>query len=56
MRAKRMAASDSTEKKYAVEMANARPDEKEKIRERLAKESLRHGKALNHKPSAATLW
>jgi len=49
-------ASESVEKKYASELANAGPDEKEKIRERMAKESLRCEKALNHKPSAATLW
>jgi hypothetical protein len=49
-------ASESIEKKHAVELASAGPDEKEKIRERMAKESLQREKALNHKPSAATLW
>ena len=53
---KRALASESIEKKYAAELANAGPDEKEKIRERMAKESLQRKKALNHKPSAATLW
>jgi hypothetical protein len=53
---KRILASKSTEKKYAGELANAGPDEKEKIRERMAEEHRRHEKALNHKPSAATLW
>ena len=49
-------ASESVEKKYAAELANAGPVEKEKIRERMAKESRQREKALNHKPSAATLW
>jgi len=49
-------ASESIEKKYAAELANAGPDEKEKIRERMAKESRQREKALNRKPSAATLW
>jgi len=49
-------ASESIEEKHAAELANAGPDEKEKIRERMAKESLQREKALNHKPSAATLW
>ena len=53
---KKALASGSVEKKHAAEPANAVPDEKEKIRERLAKESLQREKALNHKPSAATLW
>ena len=48
--------SESIEKKYAAELASAGPDEKEKIRERMAAEILRREKALNHKPSAATLW
>ena len=56
LRGKKNAQSESIEKKCAVELANADPDEKEKIRERLAKESLQREKALNHKPSAATLW
>jgi hypothetical protein len=53
---KRALASESIEKKYTAELASAGPDEKEKIRERMAKESLQREKALNHKPSAATLW
>ena len=53
---KRILASESTEKKYAVELANAGPHEKEEIRERMAEERRRHEKALNHKPSEATLW
>ncbi len=48
--------SESIEKELAAELANASPGEKEKIRERMAKESLQREKALNHKPSAATLW
>ena len=53
---KKALASEPIEEKYAVELANAGPDEKGKIRERMAKESLQREKALNHKPSAATLW
>ena len=49
-------ASESIEKKRAAELAKASPAEKEKIRERMAKESLQREKALNHKPSSATLW
>ena len=56
MRAKRAAAAESIEKKYAAELANAKPVESAKIRERMAAEILRREKALNHKPSAATLW
>jgi hypothetical protein len=53
---KRALASESIEKKRAVELANAGPDEKEKICERVAKESLQREQAVNHKPSAGTLW
>ena len=56
LRGKKDAQFESIEKKYAAELANAGPDEKEKIRERMTKESLQREKALNHKPSAATLW
>jgi hypothetical protein len=56
LRGKKDAQFESIEKKRAAELANAGPDEKEKIRERMAKESLQREKALNHKPSAATLW
>jgi hypothetical protein len=53
---KRALASESIEKKHASEPANAGPDEKEKIRERMREEHRRREKALNHKPSAGTLW
>jgi hypothetical protein len=56
MRAKRATATESIEKKYAAELANAKPVESAKIRERMAAEILRREKALNHKPSAGTLW
>ena len=56
LRGKKDAQSESIEKKRVAELANAGPDEKEKIRERMAKESLQREKALNHKPSAAALW
>ena len=48
--------SESIEKKYAAELAKAGPDEKKKIYERMAEETLCRHKALNHKPSAKTLW
>jgi hypothetical protein len=53
---KRTLASESIEKKRAAELANAGPGEKEKIHEHMAEEHRRRDKALNHKPSAATLW
>ena len=53
---KKAMASESVEKKFAAELANAGPDETEKIRKRMAEEDRRLEKALNHKPSAATLW
>ena len=56
LRGKKNAQSDSIEKKYAAELANAKPAESAKIRERMAAEILRREKALNHQPSAATLW
>ena len=48
--------AESLEKKYAAELAKARPDEKRKIRERMAEEFLRREKMRNHKPSAGSLW
>ena len=56
LQGRKTVASESIEKKHAAELANAGPDEKEKIRERMAKESHQREKALNHKPSAGTLW
>jgi hypothetical protein len=53
---KKALASESVEKKYAVELAKADAHEKERIRKRMAEEDLRRKKALNHTPSAATLW
>ena len=50
------ASPGSIEKKYAAELANAGPDEKRRIHERMAEELMRREKALNHKPSAGTLW
>ncbi len=49
-------ASESVEEKYAAELAKANPDEKEKIRKRMAEESARREKVQNHKPSSSTLW
>jgi hypothetical protein len=56
LRGRNAATSESIEKKYAVQLANAGPDEKKKIRERMVEEFLRREKTLNHKPSAGTLW
>ena len=56
LRGKKNAQFDSIEKKYAAELANAKLVESAKIRERMAAEILRREKALNHKPSGATLW
>ena len=56
LQGRRPMTSESIEIKYAAELAKATPGEKGKIRERMAKESLQHEKALNHKQSAATLW
>ena len=49
-------APKSIEQKHAIELANADPTEQRKIRERMAEELARHEKALNHEPSAGTLW
>lgn len=46
----------SLEEKYADELAKAGPDEKKEIYERMAEETRRCDKMLNHKPSAGTLW
>jgi hypothetical protein len=56
LQGKKTISSESIERKHAAELTNAGPVEKEKIRERMAKESLQRVKALNHKPSSATLW
>ena len=53
---KKALASEPIEKKFAAELANAAPGEKEVIRKRMAEEISRRAKALNHKPSAGTLW
>ena len=55
-RGKKALSSESIEKKYAVEMADASPDEKRKIHERMADELEQRKKALSHKPSPGTLW
>jgi hypothetical protein len=48
--------SESVEKKYAAKLANAGPEEKAKICQRMVEEFLKREKILNHKPSAGTLW
>ena len=44
---------ESLEKKYAKEIAAAKPHEKERIYQRMAEELARQ---KNHKPSVHTLW
>ena len=56
LQGRRAMTSESIEGKYAAELAKATPGEKGKIHERMVEEFLRREKALNHKPSAATLW
>ena len=56
MRGKKAALSESVEKKYAAELANADPRQKLQIRERMAEEYLRREKIEGHKPSPGTLW
>jgi hypothetical protein len=56
LRAKKSAASESIEKKYAADLAKAAPAEKLQIRERMAEEFLRREKIKAHQPSPATLW
>jgi hypothetical protein len=56
LQGRKAATSESIEKKYAARLANAGPDEKRKIRERMVEEFLQREKTRNHKPSAGTLW
>jgi hypothetical protein len=56
MRGKKAALSESVEKKYAAELAQADPQQKLQIRERMVEEYLRRGKIEGHKPSPGTLW
>jgi hypothetical protein len=56
LQGKKTTTSESIETKFAAELANASPVEKEIIHERMAKEFLQREKVMNHKPSAATLW
>jgi hypothetical protein len=56
LRAKKIAASESIEKKYAAELAGAKPAEKIQIRERMVEEYRRLLKNEGHKPSPAALW
>jgi hypothetical protein len=52
LRGKKTIQSEFVGEKYAAEF----PEEKRKIRARVAEEFLRREKMLNHKPSAGTLW
>jgi hypothetical protein len=49
-------ASESLEAKYAAQLAKATPEEKAEIYQRMAAESERREKMINHKPSAKALW
>jgi len=55
LRGKNATSSRSIEKKHAAELANAGPDEKRKICERMVQEFLRRERGMSHKPSAGTL-
>lgn len=48
--------SKSIQKKYAMALAKAGPDEKEAIHRRIVEESAQRERMLNHHPSAKTLW
>jgi len=55
LRGQQALSSESIEKKYAKELANASPAEKLQIRERMNREFLSQ-KNREHKPSPGTLW
>jgi hypothetical protein len=48
--------SQSIEENFAKELATATPEKKREIYERMADETMRHRKMLDHKPSAKALW
>jgi hypothetical protein len=52
---KKSATPDAIEKKYAEELANASPDEKSQIRERMVEEYRRLSKNIGHQPSPGTV-
>jgi hypothetical protein len=56
LRGKKAALSESIEKKYAAELADADPQPRLQIRERMAEENLQRQKIEGHKPSPGTLW
>jgi hypothetical protein len=56
LRGKKAALSESIEKKYAAELADADPQQRLQIRERMAEEYLQRQKIEDHKPSPGTLW
>jgi hypothetical protein len=53
LRGKKAVTPESIEKKYAKELAAAKPAQKTQIREQMARDFLRQ---QNHKPSPGTLW
>lgn len=55
-RAKAKAAEESVEMKYAAQLAQAAPEEKQKILARITAEKAVQEKTLAHKPSAQSLW
>jgi hypothetical protein len=56
LRGKKAWTYESIEGKYAGELAKANLAQKPEIHRRMAEEFLRREKAVNHKPSPATLW
>ena len=56
IRGKKAALSESVGKKFTAELANADPQQKLQIRERMAEECLRREKIEGHQPSPGTLW
>ena len=55
-RGQKAIASESIEKKYALELAKAGPDEKKEIHRRMLAEIEQRRKIAEHKPSSAALW
>jgi hypothetical protein len=49
-------ASESIEKKYAAQLAQAGPDEKKQIYQRIMEEHQRREKMISHQPSPKALW
>jgi hypothetical protein len=52
----RKTSAAAVEKEYAIKIAKAKPDEKRKLQEQMAKEYRKVWMRQNHVPSAGTLW